>query len=148
MKTREFLENLPDLLRQQLPEELRDFQITGPMASLIKLHYGQPTVHYEVWVRKRMKQVELGLHFEGDRESNAENLDLLTRRREEIRSALGSEVEIGPWDKGWTRAHETLALEPMNLDFLVEVSFRLSGMMRTLEPILRDGRPVAEDQQS
>ena len=41
----------------------------GPTSSLVKLHYQRPTVHYEVWLRRRQKQVELGLHFEGDRDS-------------------------------------------------------------------------------
>ena len=40
-------------------------------------------------------------------------------------------------DRGWTRAHETLELDPLDYDFLVEISFRLSAMIETFEPILR-----------
>ena len=35
MKTREFLQLLPDLVRQQLPAELKEFQVAGSAMSLI-----------------------------------------------------------------------------------------------------------------
>lgn len=136
MKPREFLELLPDLVRQQLPPELADFDVLGPTGSLVKLHYQQPTVHYEVWLRRRLKQVELGLHFEGGRDSNHRSIELLSQRSEDIRASLGPGVEVGPWDRGWTRAHETLPWEPLGDDFLIEVSLKLSGLIRTLEPLL------------
>ena len=137
MKTREFLEALLELVRQQLPPELSGFQVTGTAMSLVKLHYGRPAVHYEVWIQKRREEVELGLHFEGDAESNRRHLELLSGRRDAIRSALGPGVDAEPWDKGWTRVHETVPLEPLSDDFLVELSFKLSAMIRTLEPMLR-----------
>ncbi len=136
MKPREFLELLPDLVRQQLPPEMADFEVMGPTGSLVKLHYQRPTVHYEVWLRRRQKQVELGLHFEGDRESNHRSLELLSQRSQDIRASLGPGVEVEPWDRGWTRVHETLPWEPLGDDFLVEVSLKISGMIRTLEPLL------------
>ena len=137
MKSREFLEILPEMVRQQLPSELGDFEVVSTMSTLMKIHYGVPTVHYEVWIQRRKKQVEVGLHFEGDRESNSRHLEMLRQRATDIRSALGDAVELEEWDKGWTRAHRTVPLEPLDDDFLVEVSFTLSGMIRTLEPILR-----------
>ena len=136
MKPREFLELLPDLVRQQLPPELEDFEVKGPTGSLVKLHYRQPAVHYEVWLRRRLKHVELGLHFEGDPDSNHRSIDLLSQQADDIRASLGPDVEVGAWDRGWTRVHETLPWEPLGDDFLIEVSLKLSGMMRTLEPLL------------
>ena len=137
MKTREFLYTLTDIVRQQLGPEMQGFQTIGPTMSLVKLHYGEPAVHYEVWIQKRRGEVELGLHFEGDAESNRRHLELLSGRRDAIRSALGPGVDAELWDKGWTRVHETVPLEPLNDDFLVELSFKLSAMIRTLEPMLR-----------
>ena len=137
MKTKEFLENLLELVRQQLPPELSGFQVKGPITSLIKLHYEIPSVHYEVWIQRRKGQVEVGLHFEGDPESNARSLELLRHRAGEVLSALGDDIEFERWDRGWTRVHHTLPLEPLADDFLVEVSFKLSGMMRILEPLRR-----------
>lgn len=141
MKTGEFLEALPDLVRQQLSPELRGFQVTASPMSLVKLHYGRPTVHYEVWVQKRKGEVEMGLHFEGDVESNRRHLELLSKQQDAIRSALGPGVDAEPWDRGWTRVHETVPLEPLNDDFLIELSFKLSAMIRTLEPMVRAVEP-------
>ena len=137
MKTKEVLELLPDLFWQQLPPDLAGFQVAHRITSLTKIYYDNPSFHYEVWIQKRRKEVELGLHFESDPDSNLEQFDLLREKADEIHASLGEEVEIHEWDRGWTRAHETLELDPLDDDFLVEISFRLSAMIQTFEPILR-----------
>ena len=138
MKTREFLHILSDLVRQQLPLGLKEIQIAGPTMNLVKLHYGDSTVHYEVWVQKRIGEVELGLHFEGDPAINHRYLEVLSQRLDTIQSALGTGVQVEEWTKSWTRAHEILPLQPLTDDFLIEVSYKLSRTIQTLEPILRD----------
>ena len=50
---------------------------------------------------------------------------------------MGEDVAIEEWVHGWERAYEVLTLEPLTDDFLVEVSFKVSGMIRALEPLLR-----------
>ena len=137
MKTKEFLETLSDLVRQQLPPELGDIQVRPRVTSLTKLYYDRASVHYEVWIQKRRGILELGLHFEGDPESNFRHLELLMGYWDEIRSSLGESVELQQWDRGWCRAHETVPLQPLSDDFLVEASMKLSNMVRTLEPLLR-----------
>ena len=139
MKTREFLETLPDLVRQQLPPELSGFQVHPRVTSLTKFYFQRVSVHYEVWIQRRKGIVELGLHFEGDQETNFRQLELLNGHAEEIRTCLGDGIEIGQWDRGWTRAHETISFELLTDDFLVEVSVKLSAMIRTFEPLLRAG---------
>ena len=137
MKTKEFLETLPELVRQQLPPELSDFQVHPRVYSLTKFHYGRASVHYETAIQKRQSTVEVALHFEGDPETNFRYLEFLESQSKKIRSSLGDKVEIEEWVRGWTRAYELIPLEPLTDDFLVEVSFKLSGMIRALEPILR-----------
>ena len=137
MKTKEFLQTLTDLVRQQLPPELTDFQVHPRVTSLTKLYYDRASVHYEVWIQKGRGIVELGLHFEDEPESNFRYLELLMGHYDEIRSSLGEAVELQQWDRGWCRAHETVPLQPLSDDFLVEVSLKLSDYVRTLEPLLR-----------
>ena len=137
MKTKEFLETLPELVRAQLPPELSEFQVHPRVTSLTKFYYGRVSVHYEVAIQKRHQMVEVGLHFEGDPETNFRQLELLQSLSTDIRSSLGEDVAIEEWVRGWTRAYELLPLEPLTDDFLVEVSFKLSGMIRALEPMLR-----------
>lgn len=137
MKTKEFLGTLPDVVRQQLPPELSGFHVYPRVSSLTKFYYEHPSVHYEVWIQRRREIVELALHFEGDPESNIRQLEMLQERSDEIRSVLGESIVIAQWDRGWARAHEILPLEPLSDDFLVEVSFKMSAMIRALEPLLR-----------
>lgn len=137
MKTKEFLETLPDLVRAQLSPELSKFQVHPRVTTLTKFFYGRATVHYEVAVHKPQETVEVGLHFEGDPETNFRHLELLQGLSNDIRSSLGEGVEIEEWVRGWTRAYELIPLEPLTDDFLVEVSFKVSGMISALEPLLR-----------
>lgn len=137
MKTKAFLETLPDLVRAQLPPELSEFQVHPRVTSLTKFYYGRATIHYEVAVQKRQQTLEVGLHFESEPEINFQHLELLQSLSSDISSSLGKDVEMEEWVRGWTRAYELLPLEPLTDDFLVEVSFKVSGMIRTLEPLLR-----------
>lgn len=138
MHNRDFLENLVELVRQQLPIELKNFLISGPTMNLVKFHYGYPKIHYEVWIQKRKREVEVGLHFEGEPEENHDKLLMLSKKWDLISDTLGQELDAESWGKGWTRIHETVLLEQLDDDLLVELSLKLSGMIRTLEPLLRD----------
>jgi hypothetical protein len=136
MKTREFLEHIPELLRSQLPPELRDFRVLGPMANLTKFHYGDPRIHYEVWIQRRIGMVEIGLHFEGDAAANRKHLEEVCQRID-LRAAVGPEVEAEQWTESWTRIHESLPLEPLEEDYIFEVAWRTARLMKALEPIVR-----------
>lgn len=137
MKTRDVLHILPDLVRQQLPPEFKDFHIVGPTTSLVKLHFGDARIHYEVWIQKRKGEIELGLHFEDEPGVNASYLARLSDHSRTIQSALGPTVRTESWVKSWARVHEIVPLEPITDDFMIEISFKLSRMMRFLEPLLR-----------
>ena len=89
MKTKEFLAGAAELVRLQLPPELRGTRVIGPMGPLIKLHYGEPKVHYEVWVRRRAGEIEVGLHFEGAPGDNARYLSELTHGARRVLSVAG-----------------------------------------------------------
>lgn len=138
MNVSDFLDGMLEIAHQQLPPELSAFRVARPNKSLIKLHYGLPTTHYEVWIQKRTQMVELGLHFEGDSAMNKRQMMFFHERLDNIRLCLGPEVNAENWVKGWTRIHETIKLEPLNEDFLVDLSFKLSRMIRTLQPMIRE----------
>ena len=139
LKTKEFLAEVVELVRMQLPAELRDVEVVGPMSSLVKLHYGDPKLHhYEVWVQRRTGQVEIGLHFEGPPESNANYLQGLLDVHPEAIASLGPGVEPEQWTGSWTRVHQHLPLTALDEDLLMVVSGRLAQMIRVLEPEVRD----------
>ena len=142
LKTKEFLAQAAELARMQLPAALRDVQVVGPVGSLIKLHYGYPRVHYEVWVRRRTGHIEVGLHFEGVPQENALYLEELTSRYPHVIASLGPGVEPEQWAGSWTRVHQAVPFTSLDEDLLMVVSGRLSQMIRILEPAVREIAPA------
>jgi hypothetical protein len=138
LKTREFLAQVVELLRMQLPAELRDVNVVGPVGALIKVHYGNPKVHYEVWVRRKAGGIEVGLHFEGDAGLNRRYLSELAGRYAPVVASLGPGVEPEEWVRSWTRVHQTIPFSDLDEDTLMVVSGRLSQMVARLEPVVRE----------
>ena len=106
--------------------------------SLIKLHYGDPKVHYEVWIRRRLGTIELGLHFEGVAEENLRYLDRLTTEYSSVIKSLGPDVEPERWAGTWTRVHRALPFSTLDEDILMVASGYLTQMVRVLEPAVRE----------
>ena len=140
MKTKEFLTEAAELVRAQLPQSLGAPAVSRPVGSLVKLHYGDPKVHYEMWVRKRMGILETGLHFEGAAEENSRCLEAMRTEYADLISSLGPEVRAEEWDKGWTRVHHTFAFDSLDEDLLIIVAGSVSHMVRVLEPAVRSIR--------
>ena len=138
MNARHFLAEVLELLRMQLPGELKEFESVGPWHGLIKVHYGDPSAHYELHIQRRHQQIELGLHFEGAAQDNTQHLESLMGRVGEIKQRLGPEVEAEQWTRNWTRVHETIEFQPLDEDFLMELTARLSQYIRVLEPMVEE----------
>ena len=138
LKRRDFLNQVPELARMQVPPELRDFEIVGPWGPLVKLHFGDPTVHYEVWLSRRDGELEVGLHFEGAAEDNARHLDHIKSNLSEITGELGNEVVAEEWTRHWTRLHEIMPIGELDEELLMEVSSRLAQYVRVLQPLLNE----------
>lgn len=95
-----------------------------------------PTIHYELWIRERQQQIELGLHFEATPALNRELLRRFDRRLLEIQSALGRSVWLEEWDRGWARLYETQPLLPLNLARAASVGARMREIVEVVQPIL------------
>ena len=136
-KTKEFLTEAAELIRTQLPADLRDVQVVGPVTSLVKFHYGNPKIHYEVWVRRRAGTIEVGLHFEAAPEENSRYLEHLISRYTNVIASLGPDVEPEQWTGSWTRVHQVFPYSTLDEDLLMLVSGHTAQMMRVLEPVVR-----------
>lgn len=135
-----FLRDVQRELRADLPRDLAAFHWRAGHAQA-KAWYGNPSLHYEVWVRGRLRVVELGLHFECDALTNARLLAAFRARAKEVKRGLGPDARIEEWDKGWARVWEPVSLE-LDGDTLRErVRSRLVDYMRNLEPMLREELP-------
>src|SRR5712692_2964199 len=66
----EFFAGLRKGLKSRLPDERRAFDSSRGHGRLLKVHYGRPEFHYEVWHHTGAGRLEVGLHFEGSADAN------------------------------------------------------------------------------
>jgi hypothetical protein len=109
--------------------------------GLIKIFYGNAKLHYEANHQARSQTIEIGLHFEADRFTNARLLGAFRVHAKKIERELpGARLE--EWDKGWTRIWEPIAYEELDVTLQHEVAERLARYINVLEPMLRDELPA------
>jgi hypothetical protein len=109
---------------------------------MAQLWSGNKQLHYEAWIRERLGVIEIGLHFEADALTNARLLAAFRARERGIHRALGADVRIETWDRGWARVWEPVALVPLDQVFLEQIGDRVASYMTALEPLLRAEVPA------
>jgi hypothetical protein len=130
-----FLAAVPGRLRPLLATERRQFQARNRW-GLIQISYGNPRLHYEVWLQTRADLIEIGLHLESDAATNDAVLSQIARRSAEVRESLGPGFDLEVWTSTWRRVHTVLPLEPLDdrkLDACVQ---RLAACIEALQPIV------------
>jgi len=145
---RQFLLVVQDRLSQRLKGSLREHNLRM-QPSLVQVYFDDPAVHYEVWVQRKTRSLEIGLHFEGDREESQRWAQALSRRAPEIQALLGPRVELEEWTRKWTRLHESRAVrgdewrpsQSLTPELAEEVAERLARYIEAMEPILAEERP-------
>lgn len=136
MKAWQFLAALPDEIRRRLPPDLAGFQVRH-RASLVQFHYGDPRVHFEVWLQGGARRIELGLHFEHpDPQVNRRWLAEFDARFFDICARLGPAFEPELWTSSWTRLHETWPMEPLTEELVHRVAGRMAEIIETLAPTI------------
>lgn len=139
MKAKQFRKAIPERLRQQLPEDLHDFDHRFRF-SLVQIWYGDRSFHYEVAPSRKAGTVEIGLHFEHKKSKhNAAMHDFFDQNMLEIRHRLG-EIWLEKWDRGWHKLYKTLNFPDYNEEMLATVSEELAQQIIVLQPMLADAR--------
>ena len=111
-------------------------------SHMAQLWSGNRQLHYEAWIRDRLGVIELGLHFEADALTNARLLAAFRAHERAIGRALGPEVRVESWDKGWARVWEPVELAILDSCFVERVGARIGAYVAALEPILRAELPA------
>jgi hypothetical protein len=138
MEHRECLRRIRPLVRERLPDGLRDFQWEA--SFLAKLWFGNHDLHYEVTPRARAGAIEIGLHFEADPLTNARLLAAFRANATAVRRALAN-ARIEEWDRGWSRVWEPLPYRKADMALATELADRMATYVTALEPILRRELP-------
>ncbi|MBI4570404.1 MAG: hypothetical protein HY723_00505 [Chloroflexi bacterium] len=140
VRIRDFLSLVYDRLPPHLPEALRDHRWRVRF-SMLQVYFAGPAVHYEVWVQRKYRRIEIGLHFEGEREENERWARALGERVLENQARLGPDVELEEWTASWMRLHETRPLAGELKEPLAdEIAERLAAFISVLEPMLEKER--------
>ena len=137
MRFHEFLLRVRELAEAQLPADAPRLQ-ERLRPSLIQLYRDDPRLHYEVWIQRKTGRIEVGLHFEGERETNYRWAEALGRHALELRARLGHGVELEEWTRSWTRLHRTLPLRKLDDELAQEVAEDLARLIQVMEPILAE----------
>ena len=132
-----FFDGITSTLRKELPDQHRAFR-TRRFGHLMKIHFDNERIHYEVWVDTRRQLIELGLHLEDGPASTLAYLQQLDRHILEIKHALGPSCELGRWTLSWGHLIETWPLETLSRELRETVSDRLALYITTLQPLLEE----------
>ncbi len=132
-----FFEDIVRLLRAELPDELKQFQLRNH-GYLIKLSYGNERVHFEVWVDSIRSQIEIGLDFEDGAESTAAYLAFFDRRIVEIKEQTGPSLELERWTKTWGHFVEVHPIEPFDRDTARLIGGRMVVIVSVLQPLVEE----------
>lgn len=146
-----FVESIPNALRPLLPVELRGFQSRRLWGSLLQIHFGEPSLHYEIGhVYNRPGQTvagwELGFHCESrDHKLNRLLLDGFQRHLFEIKATLGETIEAEMWDRGWTKIYEVFPDGDLTESYRDALAGRLAEIITCLHPVFVDLRRAATE---
>jgi hypothetical protein len=141
LDSRTFLRGVVDKVQEEIPADFSPIHSTA-YSYIAQLWSGNKQLHYEAWIRDRLGVIEVGLHFEADALTNARLLAAFRARERSIRRALGPDVRIEGWDKGWARVWEPVALVTLDRPFLDHIGTRVAAYVTGLEPILRAELPA------
>ena len=132
-----FLSGLLEATRRLLPPELT--LQARQQGGLIKFFDADPAIHFELWLHRARKRVELGLHFETpDPNRNARLLAFVIDELPFLKAALGESLEAEPWDRGWTRLYLTRPLARLGPQEQAELAAAFAEFIGVLEPLRQD----------
>src|SRR5579885_315381 len=136
-----FLQLVLSRLEAETPSALRPWHARQRHAML-QIHYGNPRVHYELWLQGRSGRAEIGLHFEDEPERNQFWCALFADRVLELLEALGPAVELEEWTASWARLHLTVPLRPLDEAFAAELADRFGRLIAATAQAVRAGVPA------
>jgi hypothetical protein len=144
---RDFLALVDDGLRERLGPEYATFEMRQRF-GYVQYWLGEPFaeggrratqsgwMHYEIWVQRKTQRLEIGLHFEGDRERSYTAAALLADNIPAVIDAIGPEYELEEWTPSWTRLHRSFAAPSLTSDLAAEAAEHASQLITGMEPLI------------
>jgi len=139
MRVSKFLGLVREELPHLLPPALGDFR-WRQLPGLLQVYYWYPAVHYELWLQQRRGLVEVGLHFEGEREHNHLWAQALSENMALVQASLPRPADLEEWTGWWTRLHYVLPWEPLGEEVARRWTGELAAFIAALQPLLSELR--------
>ncbi len=102
----------------------------------LQYYRGAPAVHYEVWVQRKTQRLEIGLHFEGERDANYAAAAALAERAPDVQARIGAEYELEEWTQKWTRLHRSTGAPALTPELADDAAERAAALIAGMEPLL------------
>jgi len=131
----DFFTELRKALKRELPAPMRNFHSIRGRARLMKVHFGEPSFHYEAWHHSGAGRLEVGLHFEASAVENQAAFDFFRSRMVEVKANL-PRAELEPWDRGWSRLYETMPAARLDDEVVRSAVNCMTEYIVRLQPLL------------
>jgi hypothetical protein len=135
LRIRDFLALVHDGMRARLGDGLDGLDWRQRFGYL-QYYRGSPAVHYEIWVQRKTARLEIGLHFEGERDANYGAIEALSMRAGDIVERIGPAYELEEWTKQWTRLHRSFDAPALTDTLAEDAAEHAVALIRGMEPIL------------
>jgi hypothetical protein len=135
LRIRDFLARVHEGVQTRLGAALDGFDWRQRF-GYVQYFRGSHTVHYEIWVQRKTARLEIGLHFEGERDANYAAAQALALRAGDVQARVGPEYELEEWTTQWTRLHRSFAAPALTPELADEAAERAVALMQGMEPIL------------
>lgn len=143
LKNRQFLALVKDSAFAALEGEAPQFRLHG---SMLQVYFERFPQHYELWIRPQAGLIEIGLHFEGEKEDNLRRIAVVAEAMPMIAARLGPQVDVEEWTERWTRVHETIPITELTEDRARRLGLKLARYIEVLEPVVRPLGPIQAPQ--
>jgi hypothetical protein len=137
LSRRTFFDRVVAGVRGGVAPDLQDFHVRSH-GYLVKIHYDNERVHYEVWPDSHRGTIEIGLHFEDGPASTAAFLRFFDERIVELKHQLGVELELERWTVSWGHIYYLIPLVPLDGAKARESAGLLARLIDVLEPLVRE----------
>jgi len=136
LRIRDFLALVDDGVRERLgPREYRAWE-SRQRFGYVQYWRGDHWLHYECWVQRKTQRLEIGLHFEADRDRSYAAANLLADHAADVAAAVGPEYELEEWTPAWTRLHRAFPAPTITEDLAAEAAERIVALINGMEPLL------------
>jgi hypothetical protein len=135
LRISDFLALVAEGVEGRMGRRMRGFESRRRFGYL-QYFRGASAVHYEIWVQRKTARLEIGLHFEGERDANYAAAALLADRAADVVDAIGPEYELEEWTPQWTQLHRSFAAPSLTPELADEAAGHAAALIDGMEPLI------------